>query len=359
MYIITICYLLYILAFTFLHYEIDSNDSRYDINNAVKSIGFIIPLLSYNLDTFKKLAFFTFFNIFNIIYYYIWTKSNVTIILVQIQHFCIFEILRYAFFYQYHIQYTRSIKSAKKHFGFFGIISNLAFVIQTRLPDGLERVNFKYAQYFTIPLIVISSLLFGLIFKQPPTNELYNDDITYKRTHNQSLLTFTGTLSTLTTLKYIKDYSDLNPFYETIPAVITIILVSINENIFSLHYRIYSLIPPISFMLCSGILAFYPYSFADYVINGFYFFITTFHYILFDPTRFILYISHSQSVSSFYIGYDLIYIGLAYILSEYLHSIYKYAIIPLHALWLLLAYISKKYYLRDNATFDCIELTRM
>lgn len=293
-----------------------------------------------------------------VVYYYIFPTSQVVQVQLDLLLSAGYDIFRYGVYYDALVHRMQSITDAKREFPYHGIVSNCANVFQLRLYTLARVVPEVYLLYASAGCIAAGGIVCSSFWEDVQSHQLFNKDVKLRRLHVQSSIVFCATLCRLATSRLVDGYIQSTTYvYDFIPLVVSLVLISVSKNVFLLHYRTYSLICPLASLCSTVAIIVLNDTMPIYVSNSLYAIFQTMYFILFDPTRLILYVSHYNEAASMYVAYDILLMGLAHAANDALSGqAISWVVVPVHVAWVLLAIYSKKYYLKDVDRLECIRM---
>ena len=360
-------YLVFVCGLSICKYVLDHSDSDAESlvlanNKPYMYVFFILPVffsyMEYSMRA--KLFFYTFISLSCTLYLHLFVTSYSVVFLNSMLCVSMFHIIRYNIYYNSVIHTIESINNAQKKFVLYGIVSNFANVIELRAIDVLRYFEPPYILLYSLGFVFVGCLTKCFVFKVV-NNSLFNAEIKRRRLHIQSGITLCGFLSQHLITQGMVGSSDLYierslNIADYVPIAITCAIIFLSRHVFKLSYRMYSFLCP-----TISLVSYFTLLFTNnrYVSATVFAAIQTMFFVLFDPTRFILYVTHTYDVVSFFLAYDTLAIGLSYIMYPYLLSLYKVTIPMVNCIWIGLVYYSVKYYRKDMESMECINLLEL
>ena len=267
-------------------------------------------------------------------------------------------MLRYGIFYLLICNTIKSYEDAKTRLPYSGVVSNFGFIIQTRFSEiKTSIVNLWHKDYISIVLVLISLCIVSQINFSFEKSNLYNDNKKIKRGLMQSMLLF----SSLTTTKYITSTIQVEvlqniKLYDIIPLFGSFLIILLNQKYINhVNYKYYNLFGIVTNTCFLSIK--YIYTLPDYLNKLCIVLCWGFHFLINNPSRYILYITHSVDVIHHFIAFDLFIIILSNIVTIFMNNIYS--MIFIIVLWMYAIIYSLKYYKKDIYCEECVNILQV
>ena len=269
-----------------------------------------------------------------------------------------FEFLRYGIFYLFICNTIKNSEDAKKILPYSGVVSNFGYIIQTRFSKINDAIISLWRRDFlSIIFTLVSLLLSSQINIHFEKLYLYNEHKKIKRGIVQSLLLF----SSLTTTKFITNNIKVDlltniKLYDVIPFVGSFLIILLNQKHFIYtnykFYHLFGILVNISFLLLKIFI-----DIPDYLNKLCIVLCWGSHFLINNPSRYILYIPHSVEIIHQFIAIDLFMVMLSNIVILVSNNIYT--IVSIILLWISTVIYSLKYYKKDIYCEECVKVLQV
>ena len=269
-----------------------------------------------------------------------------------------YDCLRYGIFYLSICNTIKNREDAKKILPYSGVVSNFGYIIQTRFSKINDTIiSLWQKKILSIILTVVSLVLSSQIDNNFEKSYLYNEHKKIKRGIVQSILLF----SSLTTTKFITNdiHVDLLTnikLYDIIPFVGSFFIILLNKKNFIYtnykFYHLFGILVNISFLLLKIFI-----DFPDYLNKLCIVLCWGSHFLINNPSRYILYIPHSVEIIHQFISIDLFMVMLSNIVILVSNNINT--IMAIILLWICTVVYSLKYYKKDNYCEECVKVLQV
>ena len=277
-------------------------------------------------------------------------------------HVCVFivrhtwyNVLRYCMYFPYVMNRVADIQSGMDSLPFYSLVSNFAHVIEKRGASFMVSFlgNEAFAGYVAIGFFALAALAAALCSRTKPRNNtayVYG----FKPFRAMVVSGIAGCSMTffLNVGSVVNDSSDEHVL---IPLTVMFLTVLANQQLFKYApYWLHAIVCPVASVALSACL----FAFAEIDTKTVYAFVTSAHYLLVDPIRYILYITQQVEVTSLYFTCDVLALCVAHVLFWSNKSLLLEALIA-SIVWLGLTLRSIRLYQKDCKLAECSRLLHM
>lgn len=353
MWLVPVGYIVYVIGLSLMCHQYTNIDNGVAWNPLHQLLAFA-PLVLCGLQPKSKVWLYGFYAISVVVYYFIFPESIVTRFLVNTIEACGFDVVRLCVYYDQLSHQTQDIESAKTGHHWHGMVSNLGNILQLRAHTVYKMIPNRLVMYSSMAFVVAGTAL-TTPWTAHEKHILFNDEIKIRRMLLQSGIVFVASACKTLASRQVEPYTGDSQFwYDVAPLCVTFGVVWAGKNVFKLHYRVYSMVCPIVSLLCSAAVVSTRNLDVPYVHNALYAIFQTMHYVIFDPVRLVLHVTHEPRVTSLWCACEMASICVASVFSYYAHVWFQYPLVILHVVWIWMAHFSKRYYLKDHQRMECI-----
>ena len=351
---IVLTYCLFATSLCMLQYHIETQ--QLSCSDYIKPLVYILSIIIHYIEWKKKYIVYHFLYIGVLLYYYLFKDSVVISYIVLSVTTCMYNIVRYELFFEYILLKTDAITKGEHTFPYYALMSNVANVAEKKGVQLLTSLNIKFALESAGILALLS--LCNVVFLNTTftKNPLFNDQIRIRRPLVQSSGLLLAYYISLSQAKLLNNELLLfNSVYDVFPLAVMFSIVFANKHMLKyLTHKTYIYIyPTLIFItsivvLLSSVLSL-KYSFLEKTL---YLVSVCSMYILFDPVRFCLYITHIPQLIQMYVAYDTCALMFATFLAYLYANVYVNLICCI--LFAGIVHYSRKYYNKDYLCMECI-----
>jgi len=277
-------------------------------------------------------------------------------------HVCVFivrhtwyNVLRYCLYFPYVIHRIPDIQSGMDSLPFYSLVSNFAHVIEKRGAMFIVRILGKeeLAGYVAIGFFVLAAVAAALCSRAKPRN---NSAYVYGfKPFRAMVVSGIAGCSTVFFLNVGSVVNDTSDEHVLIPLTVMFLTVLANQQLFKYApYWLHAIVSPIASVALSACLL----AFAEIETRTVYAFVTSAHYLLVDPIRYILYVTQQVEVTSLYFACDVLALCAAHVLFWSNEFLLLQALIA-STVWLGLTLRSIRLYKKDCTLIECSRLLNM